>query len=144
MILLGDAIHARRGRAARTLNAVAAWRECHPQTEMLLVRGNHDRASGDPPRDLRIRSVEPPFLETPFAFQHYPGPAPGAYALAGHMHPAIRLTGRGKQKATLVCFWFTPEFGLLPAFGALTGAALIDRGPRDRVYAIAGEDVIGV
>jgi len=144
MVLLGDAIHAREGRAPRTLRAVAEWRESHPALDVLLIRGNHDRRSGDPPADLNIRCENAPYVEKPFVFQHYPGASNDGYALAGHMHPAIRLTGRGKEKKTLLCYWFTVCCGVLPAFGALTGAALVHREPEDRVYVIAADEVIAV
>jgi DNA ligase-associated metallophosphoesterase len=144
LVLLGDAIHAREGRAPRTLGAVADWRAMHGGLDILLVRGNHDRRAGDPPGELNIRCVDAPSAEAPFVFQHFPGAAAGGYALAGHLHPAIHLHGRGKQKANLVCFWFTREFGVLPAFGSLTGAAFVERGEGDRVYAIAGDEVVRV
>lgn len=144
LVLLGDAIHAREGRAPRTLEAVADWRGTHENLDILLVRGNHDRRAGDPPGDLNIRCVDAPALEAPFVFQHYPGASPAGYALAGHLHPAIHLHGRGKQKADLPCFWFTRECGVLPSFGSLTGAAFIAREPNDRVYAIAGDEVVRV
>ena len=144
MVLLGDAIHAREGRAARTLHAVAEWRAAHAALDILLVRGNHDRRSGDPPANLNIRCADAPVPDAPFVFQHFPGKAEAGYALAGHMHPAIRLTGRGKEKKTLVCYWFTDCCGVLPAFGALTGVALVAREPADRVYVIAGDEVIPV
>lgn len=144
LVLLGDAIHARQGRAPRTLEAVADWRRLHGDLNVLLVRGNHDRHAGDPPGELEIECVNAPYSEAPFVFQHFPGPSPAGYALAGHLHPAIRLTGRGKQKASLVCFWFTPEFGVLPAFGSLTGAAFVERALRDQIFAIAGDEVVRV
>lgn len=144
MVLLGDAIHAKEGRAARTLQAVAKWRECHAALDILLIRGNHDRRSGDPPAGLNIRCENAPFADAPFVFQHFPGKAKGGYALAGHMHPAIKLYGRGKEKRTLLCFWFTACCGVLPAFGALTGAALVAREEGDRVFVIADEEVIAV
>lgn len=144
MVLLGDAIHAREGRAPRTLRAVGEWREAHRALDILLIRGNHDRRSGDPPASLGIECANAPVAEPPFVFQHFPGKAEGGYALAGHMHPAIRLTGRGKEKKTLVCYWFTDCCGVLPAFGALTGVALVTREPGDRVYVVAGEEVIAV
>ena len=144
LVLLGDAIHAREGRAPRTLEAVAEWRKMHDGLDILLVRGNHDRRAGDPPEAFKIRCADAPFSEAPFVFQHFPGAASDGYALAGHLHPAIHLHGRGKQKANLVCFWFTPEFGVLPAFGSLTGAAFVERAEEDRVYAIAGDEVVRV
>ena len=144
LVLLGDAIHSREGRAARTLRAVSLWRASHPHLDILLIRGNHDRRSGDPPAELNIRCADAPYRDEPFVLQHYPGEAVGGYALAGHMHPAIKLHGRGKEKKTLLCFWFTACCGVLPAFGALTGAALVSREPDDRVYVIAEDEVIAV
>ncbi len=51
LILLGDFFHARAGRAARTLEAIASWRARHPDLAVLLVRGNHDRGAGAPPAE---------------------------------------------------------------------------------------------
>ncbi|MDP9169492.1 MAG: ligase-associated DNA damage response endonuclease PdeM [Acidobacteriota bacterium] len=144
IVLLGDAIHAREGRAARTLGAVADWRARHADVEILLVRGNHDRGAGDPPAELRIECVNAPVFEAPFAFQHHPNKAVRGYALAGHTHPAIRLRGKAMQRATLPCFWFTAEVATLPAFGSFCGAALISPASGDRVYAIAGDEIVQI
>lgn len=142
MVLLGDVIHARAGRAAKTLAAVSEWRSCHPKLEMVLVRGNHDRHAGDPPASLSIRCVDAPEIEPPFVFQHFPAPSKHGYALGGHTHPAIRLHGIAAERLTVSCFHFTPTHATLPAFGALTGSALIHPAPGDRVYAIAGTEVV--
>ncbi|HEU0078482.1 MAG TPA: metallophosphoesterase [Longimicrobiaceae bacterium] len=42
VVFLGDVLHAKQGRAAKTLEALAAWRRAHPRLELTLVRGNHD------------------------------------------------------------------------------------------------------
>lgn len=144
LVILGDVIHARKGRSPETLASVARWRERHASTEILLVRGNHDQRAGDPPVDLGIRCVDAPFAEPPFAYRHFPHPAPEGYVLAGHIHPAIKLCGGGKQRATLPCFLFGPRVGILPAFGGFTGMGRIDPAEGDRVYAIAGDEVIDV
>jgi uncharacterized protein len=142
--LLGDVIHARSGRAPRTLAAVAAWRECHPDLDITLVRGNHDRQAGDPPASLGIRCVEAPLIDPPFVFQHFPAPSPDGYAFAGHTHPAVRLHGIAAERITVACFHFTTGYATLPAFGSLTGNSIIHPEPGDRVYAIAGPEVIPV
>src|SRR5947208_5965652 len=54
LFLLGDLVHARAGLTPNTLAALAAWRDRLPSVEIILVRGNHDRRSGDPPADLGI------------------------------------------------------------------------------------------
>ena len=144
LLFLGDLLHARAGRAARTLAAVAAWRETHPDLEILLVRGNHDRGAGDPPDDWRIRCVDEPWREGPFAFRHHPEDDPEGYVLAGHIHPAVHLLGAGRQSETLPAFLFGKSCGLLPAFGGFTGGARVRPRRGDRVYVLAEGEVIEV
>jgi DNA ligase-associated metallophosphoesterase len=142
IVLLGDAIHAREGRGA--LDAVADWRAGHANVEFVLVRGNHDKRAGDPPPALRIECVNAPLLEAPFVLLHHPEESDKGYALAGHTHPAVKLRGKGLQRATLPCFWFTQRVCTLPAFGSFCGNALICPSPGDRVYAIAGDEVVEI
>jgi DNA ligase-associated metallophosphoesterase len=142
IVLLGDAIHAREGRGA--LRDVAQWRAGHANVEIVLVRGNHDKRAGDPPAELGIECVNAPLIEAPFALLHHPLESAEGFVLAGHTHPAVKLRGKGLQRATLPCFWFTPRIGTLPAFGSFCGKALIQPQPGDRVYAIAGDEVVEI
>jgi len=144
LLFLGDLLHARAGRAARTLAAVAAWRATHPDLDILLVRGNHDRGAGDPPEDWGIRCVDEPWREGPFAFRHHPTDDPEGYVLAGHIHPAVHLLGAGRQSETLPAFLFGKSCGLLPAFGGFTGGARVRPRRGDRVYVLAEGEVIEV
>jgi DNA ligase-associated metallophosphoesterase len=144
IVFLGDVIHARSGRSVKTLDEIARWRTRHPKLELLLVRGNHDRGAGDPPAELRVRCVNAPLIEAPFAFQHFPAPSPDGYALGGHTHPAVRIRGRAGEGATLPCFYFTPAHGTLPAFGSLTGCAIVRPSPEDRIYGIADDEVVEI
>ena len=144
LVLLGDFLHAPEGRQPRTLAAARRWRERHPSIEVVLVRGNHDLRAGDPPDDLRFRCVDGPFVEDGFAFVHEPRGVRGAYVLAGHVHPAVRLAGAGRERVRLPAFVFGPRIGILPAFGSLTGNAVVAPGAKDRVFVVAGEAVLRV
>jgi metallophosphoesterase superfamily enzyme len=64
--------------------------------------------------------------------------------MAGHVHPAYRITSRAGEKVTLPCFHFTPTHATLPAFGSLTGNALVEPEPGDRIYGIAGDEVLEI
>jgi len=144
LAILGDLLHARTGRDAGTLAAVAAWRARRPELSILLVRGNHDRGAGDPPDEWGFACVDEPHPFGPFALCHHPDtPAPG-YLLAGHLHPAVALAGPGRQRERLPCFLLGPQSGLLPAFGSFTGAATVRPGPADRVFVVADGEVIAV
>lgn len=144
LIVLGDLLHARSSLAPETLLAIEAWRARHRGLAITLVRGNHDVHAGDPPPTLDIHCVDAPFAVGPFRLYHHPTSDPSGYALAGHVHPAVRLSGRGRQRLVLPCFAFGATSGLLPAFGSFTGAAVVDP-PRDaRCFVIADGSVMSV
>lgn len=144
LTFLGDFLHAREGRAPETLRVLNEWRRSHAAVQMTLVRGNHDARAGDPPRELELKCVSAPVDAPPFVLDHHPRPSASGYVLCGHIHPAVHLSGRGRQHARVPCFWFGERVGVLPAFGEFTGAAAVDVGPRDRVYVVADDDVIEV
>ena len=79
----------------------------------------------------------------PFIANHHPEPARGGYVLAGHIHPAVRLSDRGGS-FKLPCFWFSRKVGVLPAFGAFTGTAVVRPREGDQVYVIAEGEVLRV
>jgi uncharacterized protein len=139
---LGDFLHARRGRAHETLGAVGSWRARHASVEMTIVRGNHDRAAGDVPESLGIACVDGPLAASPFVLSHMPGVAEAGYTIAGHLHPGADLVGAGRQHMRLPCFWFGARAAVMPAFGDFTGLWPVEPSPGDRVFVIAGEEIV--
>ena len=139
IVFLGDFLHAREARALPTMAALLAWRARHAGLELTLVRGNHDEHAGPLPVALGVVVVKEPYTVGPFALRHYPGSDASGYVLAGHLHPAVRLYGPARDSERLPCFWFGATGGVLPAFGAFTGAAVIAPGPGESVF-LAGPD----
>ncbi|HET9207118.1 MAG TPA: ligase-associated DNA damage response endonuclease PdeM [Burkholderiaceae bacterium] len=137
LVVLGDFVHARRSFTVETMQALQHWREAHPSLSITLVRGNHDRRSGDPPRDLGIDVVDEPLTLGPYQLLHEPRERTEGYVLAGHVHPSTVVGGRGFDRMRLPCFHFGARVGVLPAFGEFTGSHTLARGPGDRVFAIA-------
>jgi len=144
IVFLVDFLHAREGRAPETLRVLNQWRATRANIDMLLVRGNHDARAGDPPTELAIRCETGPITESPFVFAHHPTTSSDGYVLCGHIHPGVRLHGAGRQFEHLPCFWFGPETAVLPAFGEFTGLAGVDVREGDRVWVVAGDEVIDV
>jgi DNA ligase-associated metallophosphoesterase len=145
LLVLGDLFHARAGRvAAGTRAELRRWRGLHPKLEILLVRGNHDRHSGDPPEDLRINCVNAPAFVPPFILRHEPTAAGEGYTLAGHIHPGLVLSGPALQRERLPCFLLSERMAVLPAFGSFTGLATIEPRAGDRAFVVAEADVIEV
>jgi len=140
IVFLGDFLHARTARAAATMEALRQWRIRHPQLLLTLVRGNHDRHAGDPPDALNIQVVDEPFQIGPLALCHHPQRIAGAYTLAGHTHPVIRLSA-GRESLRLPCFVFGPHQATLPAFGAFTGGHVIRGEPHAQVFICTDDKV---
>lgn len=141
LLVLGDFLHSAHAHdAPATLAALAAWRAAHADLAITLVRGNHDDRAGDPPPALAIEVVDEPLRLGGLALCHHPRAVPGAYALAGHLHPCVTV-GRGFDRLRLPCFHFGPEVGVLPAFGAFTGMHPVRPARGDVVFAVAGEVV---
>lgn len=144
LVVLGDLLHAQGSLAPGVVATVADWRARHPGLELLLVRGNHDARAGDPPAAWGFHCVDEPFAMGPFALCHRPDTAAEGYVLAGHLHPAVQLVGRGRQRERLPCFLVGPRGAVLPAFGSFTGAATVRPAPGERAYVVAGAHVLGI
>jgi DNA ligase-associated metallophosphoesterase len=144
IVFLGDFLHARPAQSKEVMDQLARWRRAYRDLELLMVRGNHDRHAGDPPGELTISCVDAPVLMPPFILSHHPKPRDEGYVLAGHVHPAVRLSGKARESVRLPCFVFGAEVGVLPAFGYFTGSVDVEPAPGDRVFALSEDGVIDV
>lgn len=144
LVVLGDFWHAKSSRTAEVEAELLAWREQFPHLEIDVTLGNHDRAAGGPPAGWANVVSREALLYPPFVASHYPDASESGYMLAGHLHPGFTLSGKGRQRLTLPAFWFAECFAVLPAFGEFTGLSRIVPSPGDRVFVIAGEEVLPV
>jgi DNA ligase-associated metallophosphoesterase len=136
LMILGDLLHARESLSSDVIERVAGWRETWKDVEILLVRGNHDRHVRALPETWNIIEIQGEYQSTPFVLRHIPAPSETGYVLAGHLHPAVEMRGKGRQIVRVPCFWFGSQMGVLPAFGTFTGVSV--------VYPRSGEHVVGV
>jgi DNA ligase-associated metallophosphoesterase len=137
LVVLGDFLHAAAGRVAALDTAFLRWREAHGSLAIMLVRGNHDAHAGDPPPAWGVTVVADPHPLAPFVLCHEPATPASGYALCGHVHPGVRVAG-AHESVRLPCFVLGRRRALLPAFGRLTGLALIAPARGETVVAIAG------
>jgi len=144
LVVLGDLLHARAGRSVHTFGTIAAWRERHRDVTMLLVRGNHDDAAGDPPPELGIHCTDLAWRAGPFVGIHEPEPSTEGYVIGGHLHPHVTLRGRGRSHTRLPAFVFGPTRAVLPAFSAFTGGGMYEPRAGDALYLIADDEVMAV
>jgi len=142
LLVLGDLLHAKSGKTLEILAQVDTWRQRFCRLSITLISGNHDRRSGEIPAEFHIDEIRAELASEPFRFRHSPASDPEAYTISGHLHPAVRLTGPGRQKESVPCFYFGAQYAVLPAFGGFTGSYVMTPKIGDRIYVIADDQVL--
>lgn len=145
LVILGDFFHAPAGRVPVTEGCIGAWRGGCASMEVVLVRGNHDVTSGDPPEGWRFACVNPGHRLGAFTLAHTPEEAArmDGIVLCGHVHPGVVMKDSGGG-VRLRCFHASRGVLTLPAFGRFTGMGVILPARGDGVWVIADGEVIDV
>ncbi len=139
IIFMGDLFHS-------SLNSEWALFEdwVHSITsEMILVSGNHDIISPIKYEDIHIKVISELVLDS-FFLTHHPEERDGLFNFSGHIHPAIKLSGLGRQSVRLPCFYKTESQMILPAFGEFTGNYTLKPCDGCEVFALLGDSVLPV
>ena len=124
------------------------WRQLHKNVGMILVKGNHDILNLKYYQQSRFRLFDILTIG-PFVFSHEPlkeNAMSGlkGYIISGHIHPAVKLRGKGRQSVTLPCFHFGVRQALIPAFGKFTGKVCVKCESEDRVFGVLKHKVIAL
>lgn len=139
IVFMGDLFHS-------SLNK--EWQQFEKWTsqissKMILVVGNHDIISPVKYEDLGITVVFE-IQSQGFLLTHHPEEREGFFNFCGHIHPAIRLSGMGRQSMRLRCFFKSDAQLLLPAFGEFTGSHTMQPSANCQVFALLGDTVLPV
>jgi DNA ligase-associated metallophosphoesterase len=129
----------------------AAWEgfqnvmEQYATSAWILIEGNHDILPEEKYKEAGL-AVVPQLKEGPFLFTHHPleDAIEESYVLSGHIHPCIKLSGRGRQRLRLPCFYFGKRQGLLPSFGTFTGSYPVEPKHGDQIFVIAEEKIMAL
>lgn len=139
VVFLGDLFHSDHNQGWEIFRR---WIRSKDPLQFRLILGNHDvlEAPAYHIKNLKVTEV----LDcAPFSLTHIPEET-DHYNLAGHIHPAVKMRGKGRQSLRLPCFYFGPENGILPAFGNFTGTARINIKKEDNLFVIADHKVVKV
>ncbi|KAA8481399.1 putative phosphoesterase [Arcticibacter tournemirensis] len=140
LIFLGDLFHSEFNN---DWNWLQLWRELFADVKIILVRGNHDILHDEYYNEAGFEVCEKLDLN-PFVFTHEPVSKPDGneYIISGHVHPAVRLRGKGRQTTVLSCFYFGRTQAILPAFGRFTGNCCISIDELAATFVVVNDKVI--
>jgi DNA ligase-associated metallophosphoesterase len=140
LVVVGDIVHSRYNQEWEDF---VDFLDSFPSLEKILVAGNHDTHAKGFLEKAGFSIVSEWILGTLY-FTHESSLRAGFYNVSGHVHPAVNLSGKGRQHLKLPCFYFGENGALLPAFGAFTGTKTIKPSPGERVFVIANHKVVEV
>lgn len=140
-IVLGDLFHRRKQYLPDSIESFVQWRQHNPTFDMLLVRGNHERAMGDPPPRCGLRCVNPGFVLDGVTLLHEPRQQPG-FAMAAHLHPCMLVPGTRTARVAVACFIWHPNYLVLPAFEDVVPGRVVARQVAERQAYILHDEVV--
>jgi DNA ligase-associated metallophosphoesterase len=109
--------------------------------EIVLVMGNHDVISREHFELLGVKTVNQLQMGN-FFLTHHPAEIDGNFNIAGHIHPAVQLTGVGRQRMKIPCFFCTELGMILPAYGDFTGTYAMKPKKGNRIFGCVEDEVI--
>lgn len=111
--------------------------------KITLVAGNHDIIAPEKFQALGIDIFKELILEN-FLLTHHPEEREDVFNFCGHIHPAVRLQGFGRQRLKLPCFFKTKSQMILPAFGEFTGNHTLNPKKEDEIFIVVEGEVIKI
>lgn len=138
ILIVGDLFHSHENREHEWFSK---WKESIASKQVILVKGNHEILHNNAYEKLGLTIIEEQYKRGPFAFTHILPSEQNLdlYYFSGHLHPGVKLIGKGKQSFTFPCFHFTETCCTLPAFSKFTGMGIINPKKEDRVFAVVSE-----
>ncbi|NER83237.1 MAG: ligase-associated DNA damage response endonuclease PdeM [Leptolyngbya sp. SIO1D8] len=160
VFILGDLFHGPAGLVDEVIDGWLRFLNV-TQLEAHLILGNHDRALLDRLSQLSLTCYTQPIQYGAWVLSHEPLPVTAGITsdktehltegidnsinICGHVHPCVRLGGKG-DRMRLPCFYWEPNFQrlTLPSFGDFTGGYTVSLGRRANAtaYVIAENAVI--
>ena len=126
VVALGDSFHDDDGAHRLVPDDRVSLGLLQSGRDWIWIAGNHDPHLPAGLDGLRLDSL----AVGPLTFRHEPATGPADGEIAGHLHPAARVIGRGKSVRRR-CFAGDGYRLILPAFGAYAGGLDV----RDRAFA---------
>lgn len=142
IVVLGDFVHAPRPGAAerQAIESTIEW--LRKSSELVLVRGNHDRAFW---RDFKLRMLEE-WESGALVARHgdrLTEPLPvGSHLVVGHLHPVLNFRDAAGARHKVRVFLTNSRATVLPAFSPYASGFEINDGLPYELRALFGDEPV--
>lgn len=134
LVIAGDLFHSADGLSLSTIELFKEWLQLL-NFPVILTEGNHDRRAWFSRHRFPIE-VTPCLKVDGLIVTHEPDDLPvGAYGIAGHLHPGVRIKESSRQSLRVAGFFLRDsEHLILPAFSEFTGIHPLKIVGKDRFF----------
>lgn len=137
VIFLGDLFHSVLNESFHQFNDFI--KQNH-KIDWHLILGNHDIIHHDLFRQIGVAVHQQSLEIDGVQLTHEPLKSDTPH-ICGHIHPVVKMNGKGRQRVRLRCFVKESSRIMLPAFGYFTGGFEVKPTDNLSIYPIAGEQV---
>lgn len=135
IFLLGDLFHHKNENAVHSFNKFCD--KCN-RIDFILILGNHDKwisgkTSFTTLKELSISNI---------LLTHELLARENFHNISGHIHPGVKLKGKGKQQIMLACLLHQKKQTILPAFGSFTGNYIVQPQKEDLIFVFDQQEMI--
>jgi DNA ligase-associated metallophosphoesterase len=142
LFILGDLFHAKAGMVDEVIDG---WLTFLAETSLAahLILGNHDRALADDLSQLSLTCYDEAINLDSLVLSHEPLALFQGLNICGHVHPCVRIGGRG-DRLRLPCFYWEAQLNrlTLPSFGEFTGGYDVTVDRESMAYVVAEDAVV--
>lgn len=140
LLILGDLTHSSLNNE---WNDWVDFRKKNSEISFDLVPGNHDILSDSEYEKAGLNVLNESEVIGPFLFSHDQSEQDSERVnLFGHLHPAIRMRGEGRQTLKSPCFLIKEKSITLPAFSEFTGGLSVKAKKSDKIIACTRKGLV--
>lgn len=118
LLIVGDMFHAFQNQE---VDSFATLLDAYADTEVILVKGNHDRIKVDKIIALGVHAIKESHTINNVRFVHQPDFDSHFYQISGHIHPGVTIKLPTRKNIKLPAFIVAEKNIILPAFSQFTG-----------------------
>jgi DNA ligase-associated metallophosphoesterase len=139
LIIAGDLFHSKHNSG---VDLFEHWRNAHQQLHIDFVTGNHDILPDETYARWNLQLHKVGMDTGPFFIAHNAPQQCTQFCIHGHIHPALRISGKGRTSMKLDCFAQDKQRMILPAFGQFTGNYILEPAEFSHLYLATDNEVI--